>query len=150
MFLAAFVLSGIINRYSPNKMAEEFISSVCGATFSIVCIGLANGVAYILNEGRIIDTILHGMAALLNRTSGYMSGVLMLLVQNLLNFFCPFGTGTGRDIHADHDASGGSLRHQQAGGRSGLPVRGRILESVLADNGLYDVRHDEDTCHKVV
>ena len=93
LFLIAFIVSGIINRWSPNKMADQFIDSASGTSFSIICIGLANGVAYILNEGCIIDTILHGMASVLNATSGYVSGVLMLLIQNLLNFFIPSGPG---------------------------------------------------------
>lgn len=93
LFLIAYIISGIINRYSPNQMADEFVRSASGTTFSIICIGLANGVAYILNEGCIIDTILHGMATLLNHTSGYISGILMLIIQNLLNFFIPSGPG---------------------------------------------------------
>ena len=91
LFLFAFILSGIINKYSPNKMANEFITSASGTTFSMICVGFANAVAYILNAGNIIDTILHRMSILLNHTSGYVSGLLMLIMQNLLNFFVPAG-----------------------------------------------------------
>lgn len=91
LFLFAFILSGIINKYSPNKIADEFIKSASETTFSMVCIGFANAVTYILNAGNIIDTLLHSMALLLTHTSGYVSGILMLVLQNLLNFFVPAG-----------------------------------------------------------
>ena len=93
LFIVGTLFIGIINRHSPNKIAEDFIQSASETTFSIVCIGLANVICYILNTGNITDTILHSLASVLNHTSGYISGILMLLIQNLLNFFIPSGPG---------------------------------------------------------
>lgn len=91
LFIIATIIVGIINRYSPNKIAEDFVDSASGTMFSLVCIGLANGICLVMTEGNIIDTILYGLSNLLNHFSGYFSGILMLFVQNLLNFFIPAG-----------------------------------------------------------
>lgn len=93
LFLAATLVVGIINRHTPNRIADDFIQSASETTFSILCIGFANVIVCILNAGNITDTILYNMAGLLNQTSGYVSGILMVIIQNFLNFFIPSGPG---------------------------------------------------------
>ncbi len=91
LFIIANILVGIINRYSPNKIAEDFVKSAGDTMFSLICIGLANSICLVMTDGNIIDTILYWLSNLLNNFSGYFSGILMLFVQNLLNFFIPAG-----------------------------------------------------------
>lgn len=91
LFIIATIIVGVINRYSPNKIAEDFVESAGSTMFSLVCIGLANGICLVMTEGNIIDTILYGLANFLNNFSGYFSGIMMLFIQNLLNFFIPAG-----------------------------------------------------------
>jgi len=93
IFLAAAILVGIIFGWSPNKIADSFVEIGSETMFSMLCIGLSNAVCGVMNAGGITDTIVHGMASILEGTSGYVSGILMLLIQNLLNFFIPSGPG---------------------------------------------------------
>ncbi|MDO5399746.1 MAG: YfcC family protein [Eubacteriales bacterium] len=93
IFLAAAILAGIIFGWSANRIAESFVEIGAETMFSILCIGLSNAICGIMDAGCITDTIVHGMASVLEGTSGYLSGILMLVVQNLLNFFIPSGPG---------------------------------------------------------
>lgn len=78
---------------SANKIADSFVEIGAETMFSMLCIGISNAVCGIMDTGAITDTIVHGMASLLNGTSGYVSAILMLVIQNLLNFFIPSGPG---------------------------------------------------------
>lgn len=93
IFFAAAILAGIIFGMSANKIADSFVEIGAETMFSMLCIGISNAVCGIMDTGAITDTIVHGMASLLNGTSGYVSAILMLVIQNLLNFFIPSGPG---------------------------------------------------------
>ena len=56
-------------------------------------IGLAKGLLIIVEDGLIIDTILHSVAELAGDTPKYISAELMFLFQCCLNFFIPSGSG---------------------------------------------------------
>ena len=93
IFLTAAILAGIIFGWSANKIADSFVEIGAETMFSMLCIGLSNAVCGVMDAGGITDTIVHGMASLLKGTSGFVSGLLMLVIQNLLNFFIPSGPG---------------------------------------------------------
>lgn len=93
IFFAAAILAGILFGMSANKIADSFVEIGAETMFSMLCIGISNAVCGIMDAGAITDTIVHGMASLLNGTSGYVSAILMLVIQNLLNFFIPSGPG---------------------------------------------------------
>lgn len=93
IFLAAAILAGVLFGWSANKIAESFVEIGSETMFSILCIGLSNAVCGVMDAGGITDTIVYAMASLLRGTSGYVTGLLMLLIQNLINFFIPSGPG---------------------------------------------------------
>lgn len=93
VFLAAAIIAGAVIGWGPSKIAESFVELGAETMFSILVIGLSNGVCVILDTGEITDSIVYGMASLIHGTSGYVSACLMLAVQNLLNFFVPSGPG---------------------------------------------------------
>lgn len=93
LFVIGFILMGIINRWSPNTMGDKMVTIGSGTLFSMLIIGFSNTVSLVLEKGRIIDTIVHYMASWMNGSSGYFSAFLMLIIQNLLNFFIPSGPG---------------------------------------------------------
>ena len=52
-------------------------------------VGLAAGIVYILQEGRIIDTILHSMASSLGEAGEVGSLGLMYMIQTVINLVIP-------------------------------------------------------------
>jgi uncharacterized ion transporter superfamily protein YfcC len=56
-------------------------------------IGVARGIQVVLNEGGIVDTLVHGISVPLEGLPGALSAVGMFFVQSLANFFIPSGSG---------------------------------------------------------
>lgn len=93
VFLFASLAAAVLSGWSANQIGERFVELGSETMFSILIIGFANAIALIMETGQITDTIVHGAASLLEGTSGYLAAYIMLIVQNLLNFFIPSGPG---------------------------------------------------------
>jgi uncharacterized ion transporter superfamily protein YfcC len=56
-------------------------------------IGFARAILILLEEGKVVDTIVHGLAVPLSQAGPGIAAVGMLAVQTLTNFFIPSGSG---------------------------------------------------------
>lgn len=93
LFLIAMVVVGLVGGFGPNKIASAFVDGAKSMMFGALIIGVSRGILVVLQDGCIIDTVLYGMSTAMNQFSGAVSGVMMVVVQNLLNFFIPSGSG---------------------------------------------------------
>ena len=93
LFLIGMVVAGITGGYNPNQIAEAFIEAAKAMMFGALIIGVSRGILVVLQNGQIIDTILNTLANALTHFSGMFSAIAMLVVQNILNFFIPSGSG---------------------------------------------------------
>jgi uncharacterized ion transporter superfamily protein YfcC len=93
IFLTGMILAGFAAGWKPGKIADQFLEIGGETMFSMVVIGISNAICLILSDGKIIDSIVHACSVPLQHTSGYISALLMLVVQNFLNFFIPSGPG---------------------------------------------------------
>lgn len=93
LFLIAMVVVGFIGGNTPNEIAENFVTAAKDMMFGALMVGMSRAILIVLQNGVIIDSVVNGLAQLLNGTSGAVSGILMVVVQNLLNFFIPSGSG---------------------------------------------------------
>lgn len=93
LFLIMGIAVGLVNSYSPNKIADLFVKGMSKGVLSATIVGVARGILVVLSEGRIVDTIIHSMANLLNQGSLYLGSVGMLLFQTVMNFLVPSGSG---------------------------------------------------------
>lgn len=61
----------------------------------VVCvmIGLANAVVLLMNQGMIVDTLVHGMATMLDGKSPVVTLLLIYLAITIFNFFIVSGPG---------------------------------------------------------
>ena len=59
---------------------------------ALVC-GVAKVILLVMQDGMIIDTLTNAIVNIASTNSKYLSGFMMLIVQNLLNFFIPSGSG---------------------------------------------------------
>ena len=55
--------------------------------------GISRGILMVLQQGNIIDTVVNGLAMPLSHLPVWLSGIAMLIMQTLLNFFIPSGSG---------------------------------------------------------
>jgi uncharacterized ion transporter superfamily protein YfcC len=93
VFLLIAVVSAAIMGWSPNTLAEKMVSGLSEITMACMMIGLARGILVVLRQGRIIDTVVYGMSIPLEGLPTWLAGEAMLVMQTLLNFLIPSGSG---------------------------------------------------------
>ena len=93
IFLGLTVFLGAIGRLGLDKTASRFCTGATELTTTALLIGFARTIEVILNDGQIIDTIVHGLSGPLQHAGAHLSAVGMFFVQSLCNLFIPSGSG---------------------------------------------------------
>lgn len=92
LFLAFGILCGIAIGLSPNNIVKEFLNGAKDIMSAALVVGFAAGIIIILEDGRIIDSILHSMEAGLGESGQMASLSLMYGIQTMINFLIPSAT----------------------------------------------------------
>lgn len=92
-FFALGILCGIVYGMSPNKIASGFVKGMQEMVYPAILIGFASSIVVILEQGVILDSIVHGLSLVLNYVPRIFSGGAMMIMQSVINFFIPSGTG---------------------------------------------------------
>ncbi len=92
LFLALAILSGIASGYGAGKISDEFIAGAKDIFSAAFIVGLASGIIIILQDGKIIGTILHSMESSLNGAGPLASLSMMYGIQTFINLFIPSAT----------------------------------------------------------
>ncbi len=92
LFFAMGLVTGITMNYSPNRITKLFLDGVKDIQSAALIVGLAGGIVIILNNGKIIDTILYRLSESISDTGKIGSISMMYLVQNLINLIMPSGS----------------------------------------------------------
>ena len=94
---AAFLILGLvaaaIGRLAPSRTAEKFIIGARELTETALLVGVARGIALIMEDGHILHTIVHYLSLPLSLVGPELSAVGMLGIQSMLNLFIPSGSG---------------------------------------------------------
>ena len=93
VFVALTVVMAIIARLSPDRTAVEFGEGAASLTSVALMIGVARSIQVVLNDGGIVDTLVHGISLPLPQLPGSLAAMGMFVVQSLANFFIPSGSG---------------------------------------------------------
>ena len=93
LFVALAIVLAIIARMSPDRTAIEFGKGAAELTTTALMIGVARGIQVVLDDGGVVDTIVHGISVPLQQLPGALSAVGMFFVQSLANLFIPSGSG---------------------------------------------------------
>ena len=92
LFLAMGILFGIAAGFRANRIASEFIAGAKDIFGAAMVVGLASGIIIILQDGHVLDTILHSLQTSLEGSSRTASLTMMYAVQTLINLFIPSAT----------------------------------------------------------
>ncbi|MEE4257169.1 MAG: AbgT family transporter [Bacteroidales bacterium] len=92
LFFAMGILSGIAMDYSPNRITKLFIEGMKDILSAAVIVGLAGGIIVILEDGKIISTILHSMSKGMQNAGEVTSIGIMYIIQNIINILIPSGS----------------------------------------------------------
>jgi uncharacterized ion transporter superfamily protein YfcC len=93
LFVALGIITAIVARITPDDTAVAFSKGVTDLAATALLIGMARGIALILEDGEVLYTIVHGLSVPLTMVGAELAVVGMLLMQSLLNFFIPSGSG---------------------------------------------------------
>jgi uncharacterized ion transporter superfamily protein YfcC len=93
LFLALGFGATLIGGLGANQAAQCFAAGSREMVTAAVLIGLSRSVLLVMQEGRIVDTILNGMSQSIGALPAAISVQVMFGMQFCLNFFVPSGSG---------------------------------------------------------
>lgn len=93
IWLAVALLAGVIGGLGLDDTAKKFASGAAELAVVALLVGFARSIALILEDGQVLHTIVHGASIPLGWVGTELAAVGMLLMQTLINFFVPSGSG---------------------------------------------------------
>ena len=95
-FTVIFLVIGVLTGYAAGKdtdgIIKLFLEGAKDILSAAIVVGLAGGIIQILQDGRIIDPILHALASLMNEAGRVASVGAMYVIQTLINIIIPSGS----------------------------------------------------------
>ena len=92
LFLLMGILCGIIAGFSANRISEEFLAGAKDILPAALVVGVASGIIVILQDGNVIDRLLHSLQEGLDGSGPLASLSAMYGIQALINFLIPSAT----------------------------------------------------------
>ncbi len=93
LFLALGIFSGLAMGKSANEITKSFIEGAKDILSAALVVGLAGGIIVVLEDGKIIDTILFYISQTMEDLGKVGSISVMYMIQTFLNIFIPSGSG---------------------------------------------------------
>lgn len=98
LFLLMGIAVAVIFGWGPDKVAEELLTGARGIVFGALIVGVARAILVVMREGQIIDTIIYSMSNMIQGMPPVIAAEGMLVIQTLLNFVIPSGSGQAAAI----------------------------------------------------
>ena len=92
LFLAMGIICGIIAGFRSDRIVSELMAGAKDILSAALVVGFASGIIVILQDGKIIDSILHSMQEGLDGSGEVGSLSAMYGIQALINFVIPSAT----------------------------------------------------------
>jgi len=93
MFLVIGIIATIVGGRNANDAAISFIKGAKDIAFGALVVGLARTILIVMQQGQIMDSIIHSLASILEALPRQITAVGMFLVNSVINFFIPSGSG---------------------------------------------------------
>jgi uncharacterized ion transporter superfamily protein YfcC len=92
LFFAMGIFAGIAANYSPNRLTQLFLEGVKDILSAALIVGLAGGIICILEEGKVIGTILYGLSKSMSGFGQIATVFTMYIIQTIINVVIPSGS----------------------------------------------------------
>jgi len=92
-YIIGGTVAGLIAGYDANKIVDVFINGGKSIFGGAMAVGVARGISVIMEQANIIDSIVYYMSLPLRSLSPVISSVVMFIIQTVINFFIPSGSG---------------------------------------------------------
>ena len=93
MFILWGIFTAIVGRLDANTAAIQFIEGVKDLATTAMLVGVARGIALIMEDGQILHSLVYGMSYPLSFVGSEIAAVGMFIMQTMLNLFIPSGSG---------------------------------------------------------
>lgn len=98
MFLISGLVSSIIARKGPEEISKNLITACAEMSVAMIVVGMSRTILVVMQNGMIIDSLINYMNQLMQGLPAWATAEMMLVVQNILNFFIPSGSGQAAAI----------------------------------------------------
>lgn len=93
VFMIMGIVSAIVMGWGPDVIGQKFEKGFTDVAMACMMIGLARGILMVLQAGTIIDSVVYYLSLPLASFPAWLCGVAMLVMQTILNFLIPSGSG---------------------------------------------------------
>lgn len=93
IYVIMAILLAIIFRFGPSEACQLFCKGAVRVFAAAFAVGLAQSVVVLMNQACIMDTIVHGMAQLLENKSAILALLIIFIFVTLFNFLVVSGSG---------------------------------------------------------
>ena len=87
------IVLSVIFRFGPSEACQLFCQGAVRVFAAAFAVGLAQSVVVLMNQACIMDTIVHGMASLLENRSALLALLIIFVFVTLFNFLVVSGSG---------------------------------------------------------
>lgn len=92
LFFVMGIFAGIAMNRSANQITRLFIEGMRDILSAAVVVGLAGGILVILEDGKVIDSLLYQIASSMQEFGKLASVSMMYVIQTLINIVIPSGS----------------------------------------------------------
>ena len=93
LFFALALAAGLLGRLSMDELTDAFKEGARGMMGVALIIACAKATLVIASDGKILDSMLHGMASVISRLHPIVAAQAMFVSQGIINFFVHSGSG---------------------------------------------------------
>lgn len=93
LFLIVAIVGGIAGRLSVNDLIDTFTKGCSGMVASCLVLGISYGVAWLLNEASVLDTVVYYISQPLSALPPQVSVIGIFVAIMLINMFIPSASG---------------------------------------------------------
>lgn len=97
-FIISAIITNIIAGKKPETMVDYLATALAGMAKAMLAVGFSRAILVIITEGNILDTGINFFTSFMQDMPQWLAGEMMLVVQNIINFFIPSGSGQAAAI----------------------------------------------------
>jgi uncharacterized ion transporter superfamily protein YfcC len=98
LFILLAIIVSIIGRRTMNQMARSFVQGARDICFGALVVGIARVILVVMEQGQIMDSMIHGLAMTVSWLPNQITAVGMFVVNSIINFFIPSGSGQAATV----------------------------------------------------
>jgi uncharacterized ion transporter superfamily protein YfcC len=92
-FLIAGLVAGLVGGFGVSKTVETYLEGMTSVLAAASMVGIARTISLVLDDGHVVDTILHALVTPLGQVPAFVSVLLMVPFQALLHVAVPSVSG---------------------------------------------------------